>query len=267
MNDCNLRKKWSSVVRWAKNNLLKWTAIIAVLVFVFGPFAQGAITSFLQSVLNPKSIDIFYCNPIKSSLLVVSSSDGKNKKIHSVNTMPFIQVVRIAIINNLEKTVPESSAFVAAFNANKNYISHVRFYTDSNISKNFYKVEEVEENGFNLQLGKFFDGQILVMEFVVFHPTNFLVEFGGLNASKKSIVNAGDCDFSNVPDSVNFPVDFFSRSKERDKSDPDWEVDNIINPAGPLDWEVILNYNCGKGLEQAAIPLGGSISFCGVQIN
>ena len=123
------------MLAWAQSNILKWTVGIAVCSFLFGPFLQDTFTIFLQrSVYGEKAVNIFVCTPLRNATLLVSSSKGQNRKIHSAGRFPFMQQARVIVVNSSGHPVPNSSVFVAPLNISSNYLTQANFYSDGNLS-------------------------------------------------------------------------------------------------------------------------------------
>ncbi|SHE93600.1 hypothetical protein SAMN05444273_103199 [Litoreibacter ascidiaceicola] len=258
------------MMTWAKANILKWTVCIAFVSFLFGPFIQSYFTDWLQVVVGPKrGIEVIVCTPLRNATLLVSSSDGQTSKTHSAGHYPFLQQAKVIVVNHSEVPVPNSSVFVAPLNISSNHLAAVNFYSDNNVSKNEYFVEELAGNAFHIQLGNFASKQILVLEFVTLLPTSFVVEFGGETQSKKRVVNAGYCDEARGPNSLALPVDFYAQDDFPNNSDERLfgKIEDISDPIGLVSFDVVLDYDCGSGLERQTIPMGGAVEYCNIRLN
>lgn len=258
-----------TLLTWAKKNILKWTVGIAVLTFLFGPYVQERFPKFLRSFqATQNSIDIFVCTPLRNATLLVTSSSNQSQFVHSAGHFPFLQQARVIVVNNTDHPVPDSSVFVAPLNISSNFLMRASFYSDNNISTEVYTVNELTNNAYNIYLGNFVSEQVLVLEFVTLLPTSFVVEFGGESESRKRVVNAGSCDSEEQPSTVALPVDFYSKV---DFPEPEENlfgiIEDISGRVGPLQFEVVLDYDCGHGAERQIMPMGGPVEYCNIQLN
>ncbi|MEL6476315.1 MAG: hypothetical protein AAFR17_03235, partial [Pseudomonadota bacterium] len=183
---------------WAKANILKWTALVAVIIFLIGPFLQDYSKKLLEkTIFGQEEVSIFVCTPLRNATLVAYVRDDNDRTfIHSGTDYSFINAPRVIIVNNTGAPIPNSSIFVAPINAEGNFLASARFFTDNNISTTDYTVEERDRNSFHISLGNFVAKQVVVMDFVTFSPTSFIIEFAGITKSVKKIANFGRCDSS-----------------------------------------------------------------------
>ena len=108
-----------------------------------------------------------------------------------------------------------------------------------------------------------------MLEFLTLVPTSFVVEFGGKTESKKGVFNAGTCNKSTEPETVTLPVDFFNKN---DFPEPEGgalfgKIEDVVDPIGPVKFEVILDYDCGGWQERKSVPMGGQAEYCDIVLN
>jgi hypothetical protein len=179
--------------------------------------------------------------------------------------MPFPHQIKVAVINNTGRPVPGSSVFIAPLNSANNSVNFANFYTDNNTVEAPSVVEL--NNAFRIDLGSFLDRQILVEEFASLAPTSLVVEFGGETTNVRSVVNAGSCDFSRVPEKITLPADFYQKVFDEGTDHPPFAIDDVVAPLGPVRFQVTLDYDCGDGPERQTADLNAPISYCGMVLN
>jgi len=104
------------LVSWARNHLLKWTAIVAIAVFVLGPFIQKFATVQLEKLLMGEDILIDACSPLRDASMVLTSRKDEQRKIHGAMPFSMMQSLSIAIQNNSDKPLQRATIYVAPLN-------------------------------------------------------------------------------------------------------------------------------------------------------
>ena len=108
-----------------------------------------------------------------------------------------------------------------------------------------------------------------MLEFLTLLPTSFVIEFGGQTESTKRVINADSCNISGAPKSTVLPVDIYTKSNFPKPQDVTLfgKIEDISDPIGPANFEVVLDYDCGKGPERQTVAMGGPVEYCNIKLN
>lgn len=183
--------------------------------------------------------------------------------------MPFLTGSTIVVYNGTGAPIPSSSVYIAPLNGAENFLISANFYSDNNVSADSYAVEVRPDNSFDIDLGTFAGEQSLVLEFATLLPTSYVVEFVGATESERIIVDAGNCDLAGAPNVLTLPVDFFGKYDfpEAPQGGLMGNLEDIVEPIGPANFEVVLDYDCGSGPQQQVVPMGAPVEYCGISLN
>ncbi len=271
-----MAKPWEWLKRlrvWYVSHPWSWlmTGFVIVVLWLIGPFVQSEISDYLSRILKPEQIAIRTCAPLQGATLIVSSQNDGKTLVHSANQIPFLQKIYVVVHNSSDQPSTDSTILVFPVNGTGNSMLGAKMYTDNMVESNAYKVLKTQNGSFRIELGTFMAGQTFVMEGLTLHPTAFLVEFSSPEMSSRILSAAGSCDLSSVPALVTFPTDFYSEEFEdvEPNPDPNFTIDNISGPIGPLHWDVTIRYDCGdgRGVAEQTIPMNGSVQYCGMKFN
>lgn len=260
------------MVEWAKKNIFRWTALVAIAVFLAGPFIQKYATDKLERVFPSEDVLIRACSPLRSVSLVLTSRSENDRKIHGAMPFNMLQKMHVIVQNNSGKPIENASVYIAPLNNNGNDIFSANYYTNNRLTPDELAVEERDYNDNKIELGTFYQDQVLVMEYVGVFPTGFFVQFGSPSESSEAFFASGDCDLRRAPTSIPHPVDFFqkeysSQNDNTNSSEEPQQLGPVEDPIGPTGFEVFLDYDCGSGKETQFVELGGPVSYCNIRLN
>ena len=258
----------NKITQWLKENIGKWTVLVAVSAFLFGPFLQSRFTGFLENNFPEKGLTILGCSPIKNSLMVVTSSNEDDKKIHSANSAPFFMITSFALVNRSESIQKDSRIYLGLINEASNSLATANFLTTNRVDVEAINVEYNDDGSFVIAVGDIYPGDIIVGGIGAMHPTATFVDVRTNKASTREIINPGDCARDLLTLKGIEPKEFYSNYDfPEPDSKPSFMINDITEPIGPIVFERVFHYNCGEGLREAIFQVipskGESIEICG----
>lgn len=237
------------------------------------PFLTSSTTNFLQGLFAKEKILIQGCSPIRSSLQIVKSTDGKITKTHSANSAPFAQLLGLFIGNQSGKPLNNVELYVRVLNDAGGYIASATFQTSDKIGVGSYKTEQKDGGVFQISLDQLPDKNILFLDIGTVFPSAIYVQLHSDSLSEETVINPGDCYKHFFKLGTTLPETFYSwPSDGQAPAIPEghWKIDNIENGLGLIFIERAFELNCGDGIYRETVPSWprtGSIRICNLHFN
>ena len=109
-------------------------------------------------------------------------------------------------------------------------------------------------------------GEELVFSFVIPLPSAIFVEISSDVFSFRQIISAGNCS-SRTDRTAQLLDKPFYHFQNEGKTFPAYNIKDIVDPIGPLDFNLYISYNCGYGRKQEVISYGGEYDVCGARLS
>ena len=244
---------------------MRYSAILLFVGAVLGYFAP-TVNDLLSGWINERRqnapIAVKVCSPLQDLTLVVNSHLDGNIKIHSARPAPALQNITVHIANNLASAIEEIEIAISINQHLSWDADFAFFFTNSVINANKYQVHK-DRFLYTIKNATMMGGEEMVLSFVTPLPASVFIEIGSRIFSMREIYSAGYCDIKSDA-TVLRKEEFYNFVNEAEH--PNFLVDDIIDPIGPVFFDLHYTFNCGDGMRSEKIAYGGEYSVCGTTL-
>jgi hypothetical protein len=229
----------------------------------FAPTVNNLFSGWIHERRQSVPIAVKVCSPLQDLTLVVNSRLDDKIKVHSARPAPAVQNIIVHIANNLVSAIEEIEIAVS-INQHLSWDADLAFFfSNSILNTTNYHVHK-DRFLYTVKNAKMMGGEELVLEFITPLPASVFIEVGSRIFSMRDIYPAGYCDIKLDSATILRKEEFFRF--ENNTEHPNFIVDDISDPIGPVFFDLHYTFNCGDGMKSNTIPYGGEYGVCGATL-